>query len=102
MRGIEIEAELVLKGTKVEGVYSADPNTDSNAQLYPQISYNDVLQQQLKVMDLAAFTLARDHKLPIRVFNMNKPGALRAVIMGAEEGTLIASDEMLEKLSSRI
>ncbi|MDX1525226.1 MAG: UMP kinase [Pseudidiomarina maritima] len=95
LRGIEIEADLVLKGTKVDGVYSADPVKDPNAQLYRQISYDDVLQKQLKVMDLAAFTLARDHNLPIRVFNMNKPGALRAVIMGEEEGTLIANESML-------
>lgn len=95
LRGIEIEADLVLKGTKVDGVYSADPVKDPNAQLYRQISYDEVLQKQLKVMDLAAFTLARDHNLPIRVFNMNKPGALRAVIMGEEEGTLIANEGML-------
>jgi uridylate kinase len=97
LRGIEIEADLVLKGTKVDGVFSADPVKDPNAKLFRQISYNDVLQQQLKVMDLAAFTLARDHNLPIRVFNMNKPGALRAVIMGEEEGTLIASESVIEQ-----
>lgn len=97
LRGIEIEAELVLKGTKVDGVYSADPEKDSSAKLYKHISYNDVLKQQLKVMDLAAFTLARDHNLPIRVFNMNKPGALRAVIMGEEEGTLIANDNLVNQ-----
>lgn len=97
LRGIEIEADLVLKGTKVDGVYSADPVKDPNAQLYRRISYNDVLDQQLKVMDLAAFTLARDHNLPIRVFNMNKPGVLRAVIMGEEEGTLIANESVIEQ-----
>ena len=97
LRGIEIEADLVLKGTKVDGVYSADPVKDPNAQLYSQISYTEVLQKQLKVMDLAAFTLARDHNLPIRVFNMNKPGALRAVIMGEEEGTLIANESVIEQ-----
>ncbi|WP_417658454.1 UMP kinase [Pseudidiomarina sp.] len=97
LRGIEIEAELVLKGTKVDGVYSADPVTNPNAKLFRRISYNDVLEQQLKVMDLAAFTLARDHNLPIRVFNMNKPGVLRAVIMGEEEGTLIANESVVEQ-----
>jgi uridylate kinase len=97
LRGIEIEAELVLKGTKVDGVYTADPVQDPTAQLYRQISYNDVLEKQLKVMDLAAFTLARDHNLPIRVFNMNKPGALRAVIMGEEEGTLIANETIINQ-----
>ncbi|MGL5291003.1 MAG: UMP kinase [Vibrionaceae bacterium] len=89
LRGIEIEANVVLKATKVDGVYSEDPNKNPNAKLYSQISYQDVLEQELKVMDLAAFTLARDHKMPIRVFNMNKPGALRRVILGEQEGTLI-------------
>ncbi len=97
LRGIEIEAELVLKGTKVDGVYSADPNKDPKAELFKQISYNDVLERQLKVMDLAAFTLARDHNLPIRVFNMNTPGALRAVIMGEKVGTLIGTEPASKK-----
>lgn len=92
LRGIEIEAEVVLKGTKVDGVYSDDPVGNPDATLYKHINYDDILEKQLKVMDLAAFTLARDHALPIRVFNMNKPGALRAVIMGEEEGTLISKD----------
>jgi len=92
LRGIEIEAEMVLKGTKVDGVYSDDPVSNPDATLYKHISYNDVLEKQLKVMDLAAFTLARDHGLPIRVFNMNKPGSLRSVILGEEEGTLISHD----------
>ena len=92
LRGIEIEAEVVLKGTKVDGVYSDDPVGNPDATLYKHINYDDILEKQLKVMDLAAFTRARDHALPIRVFNMNKPGALRAVIMGEEEGTLISKD----------
>lgn len=90
LRGIEIEADVVLKGTKVDGVYSADPVKDPNATLYQQVSYDEVLTNELKVMDLAAFTLARDHSLPIQVFNMNKPGALKAVIMGEQEGTIIS------------
>ncbi|MBQ1782637.1 MAG: UMP kinase [Gammaproteobacteria bacterium] len=90
LRGIEIEADVVLKATKVEGVYSADPVKDPAATLYQHLSYDEVLERELKVMDLAAFTLARDHNLPIRVFNMNKPGALRRVIMGENEGTLIS------------
>lgn len=89
LRGIEIEANVVLKATKVDGVYSEDPHKNPNAELYSQLSYQDVLEQELKVMDLAAFTLARDHQMPIRVFNMNKPGALRRVILGEKEGTLI-------------
>ncbi|RUO32038.1 UMP kinase [Aliidiomarina sedimenti] len=91
LRGIEIEAELVLKGTKVDGVYSADPMKDANATLYQHVTYDEVLSNELKVMDLAAFTLARDHNLPIQVFNMNKPGALKAVIMGEQEGTRISN-----------
>lgn len=89
LRGIEIEADLVLKATKVDGVYSADPVKYPDAELFSELDYNEVLDKELKVMDLAAFTLARDHNLPIRVFNMNKPGALRRVIMGESEGTLI-------------
>lgn len=89
LRGIEIEADIVLKATKVDGVYSDDPVQNPQATLYDKLSYQDVLEKELKVMDLAAFTLARDHKLPIRVFNMNKAGALRRVVMGEVEGTLI-------------
>lgn len=89
LRGIEIEADAVLKGTKVDGVYSDDPVTNPEAILYSELSYNQVLEQELKVMDLAAFTLARDHGVPIRVFNMNKPGALKRVVMGQMEGTII-------------
>ncbi|EPL6456077.1 UMP kinase [Providencia vermicola] len=90
LRGIEIEADVVLKATKVDGVYSADPAKDPDAVLYENLNYQEVLERELKVMDLAAFTLARDHNLPIRVFNMNKPGALRRVVMGENEGTLIS------------
>jgi uridylate kinase len=90
LRGIEIEAEAVLKGTKVDGVYDSDPANNPDAVLYSHISYNDVLEKELKVMDLAAFTLARDHNLPIRGFNMNTPGCLKRVVMGETEGTLIS------------
>lgn len=92
LRGIEIEADVVLKATKVDGVYSADPVKDPSATLFKTLSYKKVLDDELKVMDLAAFTLARDHNLPICVFNMNKPGALRRVIQGEPEGTLINND----------
>ena len=90
LRGIEIEADVVLKATKVDGVFTADPVANPDAELYDTLSYNTILEKELKVMDLAAFTLARDHKMPIRVFNMNKPGALRRVVMGETEGTLIS------------
>ena len=89
LRGIEIEADVVLKGTKVDGVYNEDPGTDPDAVLQKHLNYNEVLEKELKVMDLAAFTLARDHNIPIKVFNMNKPGCLKAVVMGEDEGTLI-------------
>lgn len=89
LRGIEIEADVVLKATKVDGVFTDDPVKNPDAVLYQELSYDEVLEKELKVMDLAAFTLARDVDLPIRVFNMNKPGALRRVIMGEPEGTLI-------------
>ncbi len=89
LRGIEIDADVVIKGTKVDGVYSADPMKDPNAVLYKELSYQEVVEKELKVMDLSAFILARDHGLPIKVFNMNKPGALLRVISGEDEGTLI-------------
>lgn len=89
LRGIEIEADVVLKATKVEGVYDKDPSQFKDALLYSHLTYRDVIDKELQVMDLAAFTLARDHKLPIRVFNMGKAGALRNVVLGKAEGTLI-------------
>ncbi|AFP85071.1 UMP kinase [secondary endosymbiont of Ctenarytaina eucalypti] len=89
LRGIEIKAEAVLKATKVDGVFSSDPVKYSDATLYEKLSYQDMLEKKLKVMDVAALTLAQDHNMPIHVFNMNKPGALRRVIMGDKEGTLI-------------
>ncbi|MER2493019.1 UMP kinase [Catenovulum sediminis] len=95
LRGIEIEADAVLKATKVDGVFSDDPVTNPDAVLLDKLTYQEVLEKELKVMDLAAFTLARDHSLPIRVFNMNKAGALKNVIMGEEEGTLIDHAENL-------
>lgn len=89
LRGIETEANIILKGTKVDGVYSNDPKKDSNAILYKELTYKDVLQKELKVMDLAAFILARDYRVPIRVFNINKPGSLYRIMTGNKEGTLI-------------
>lgn len=92
LRGIEIEADIVLKATKVDGVYDKDPVKYSDAKQYKTLTYDKVVNDELQVMDLAAFTLARDHNLPICVFNMNKPGALYRVIMGDPEGTLISND----------
>lgn len=90
LRGIEIGADVVLKATKVDGVFDSDPEKNPDAVLYQQLAYNEVLEKELKVMDLAAFTLARDHSIPIRVFNMNKPGCLKRVVLGEQEGTLIS------------
>ncbi|WP_298440495.1 UMP kinase [uncultured Ferrimonas sp.] len=89
LRGVEIEADIVLKATKVDGVYTDDPVKNPEAVKYDKLSYNEVLDKELKVMDLSAFTLARDHQLPIKVFNMNEAGALRRVVMGEAIGTLI-------------
>ncbi|MGX2947615.1 UMP kinase [Frederiksenia canicola] len=90
LRGIEIEADVVLKATKVDGVYDKDPAKNADAKLYKTLSYEEVIDKELQVMDLAAFTLARDHGMPIRVFNMGKAGALRQVVTGTEEGTTIS------------
>lgn len=89
LRGIEIEADVVLKATKVDGVYDSDPAKNPNAKLHNSLSYADVIEKELQVMDLAAFTLARDHGMPIRVFNMGKVGVLRNVVLGTEEGTTV-------------
>lgn len=89
LRGIEIEADVVLKATKVDGIYDKDPSKFQDAVLYSHLTYADVIEKELQVMDLSAFTLARDHELPIRVFNMRKAGALRNVVLGKAEGTLI-------------
>jgi uridylate kinase len=89
LRGIEIEADLICKATKVDGVYSADPAKYSDAVKYEKLTYAEALEKQLAVMDLTAFCLARDHQKKIRVFNMNNPGALVRVARGEQEGTLI-------------
>ncbi|PIE24985.1 MAG: UMP kinase [Neptuniibacter caesariensis] len=93
LRGIEVEADVVLKATKVDGVYTADPVKDSSARRYKHLSYDEVLEQQLGVMDLTAICLTRDHNMPVRVFNMNKAGALANLVVGGDEGTLIDSSE---------
>lgn len=89
LRAIEIGAQIMLKATKVDGVYSADPVKDANAERYAHLSYDDVLVRNLNVMDATAIVLCRDQGLPLRVFNMNKPGALMKVVMGEDEGTLV-------------
>lgn len=89
LRGIEIDADLVLKATKVDGVYNADPMKDSSAVKYDRLSYDEVLDRKLGVMDLTAICLCRDHNMPVRVFDMNKPDVLRSIVVGEAEGTLI-------------
>jgi len=89
LRGIEIEANVVLKATKVDGVYSADPMIDPSARLHQSLTYDEVLNKQLGVMDMTAICLCREHKMPLRVFRMSKSGALLNLIVGGDEGTLI-------------
>ncbi|HAB78456.1 MAG TPA: UMP kinase [Gammaproteobacteria bacterium] len=89
LRGIEVDAELVLKATKVDGVYSADPFKDPTAIKYDRLTYDEVLDKKLEVMDLTAICLCRDHNMPVRVFEMEKQGALLNIVRGGTDGTLI-------------
>ena len=89
LRGAEVGAEIVLKATKVDGIYSADPKKDPSATLYKAISFDGVMTKNLQVMDATAFALCRDQKLPIKVFSIVKHGALKRVVLGADEGTLV-------------
>ena len=89
LRGAEIGAEVVIKATKVDGVYTADPKKDPNAQRYNQISFDQAISQNLGIMDATAFALCRDQKLPIKVFSIFKSGALKRVVLGQDEGTLV-------------
>ena len=89
LRGIEINADLVLKATKVDAVYSEDPTINPNATKYSNLTYDEILEKKLEVMDLTAICLCRDHKMPIKVFNMYRPGALLDNICGISDGTLI-------------
>lgn len=91
LRGVEIQAEVLLKGTRVDGIYTADPEKDVTATKYDQITFEEAYSKQLKVMDLTAFTLCSENKLPILVFDMNKPGNLLAVLKGEAIGTIVTS-----------
>ncbi|TVS16099.1 MAG: UMP kinase [Gammaproteobacteria bacterium] len=93
LRGIEIEADLVLKATKVDGVYTADPQRVPDARLLSRVTFQEVLEQDLGVMDLTAICLCRDHNMPVRVFNMTKVGVLLRLMLGEEDGTLIHGGE---------
>jgi uridylate kinase len=89
LRGAEVGAEIVLKATKVDGVYTADPHKDPTATRYREISFDEAISRNLKVMDATAFALCRDQGLPLKVFSIFKQGALRRVVQGEDEGTLV-------------
>jgi uridylate kinase len=89
LRAIEIEADVILKGTKVDGIYSADPRKDPNAVRYERVSFTEVYEKNLNVMDMTAFTLCNENKLPIIVFDINKAGDLKRIIAGEPVGTLV-------------
>ncbi|MEZ0210503.1 MAG: UMP kinase [Methylophilus sp.] len=89
LRGVEIDAEIVLKATKVDGIYTADPKKDPTATRYETVSFDEAINKNLKVMDATAFTLCRDQKMPIVVFSIFKQGALKSIILGENEGTRV-------------
>ena len=89
LRAIEVGADVILKGTRVDGIYTADPEKDKTAEKFENISFKDVLSKGLKVMDMTAFTLSQENELPIIVFDMNKPGNLKKAVMGEPIGTLV-------------
>lgn len=89
LRAIEVEADVILKGTRVDGVYTADPEKDAAATRYETVSFDEVYRNGLNVMDMTAFTLCRENNLPIIIFDMNKPGNLQRVLEGEQVGTLV-------------
>jgi uridylate kinase len=90
LRAVEIKADAILKGTRVDGVYTADPEKDKKAKMFKHITYEEVYRKGLAVMDLTAFTLCRENKLPILVFNMNKKGNLKKIVQGNDIGTVVS------------
>jgi uridylate kinase len=90
LRAIEIKADVILKGTRVDGIYSEDPEKNPKAAKYERISFNECISKNLRVMDMTAFTLCMENDLPIVVFDMNKPGNLRRVVTGEKVGTIVA------------
>jgi len=90
LRAVEINADVILKGTRVDGIYSADPEKDPTATRYERVSFSEVISKNLKVMDMTAFTLCQENNLPIIVFDMNKPGNLLNVVSGKQVGTLVS------------
>ena len=91
LRAIEVDADVILKGTRVDGIYTADPEKDESATKYESISFKEVYEKGLNVMDMTAFTLSKENDLPIIVFDMNKPGNLQALLQGEKVGTLVAN-----------
>lgn len=89
LRAIEIDAEVILKGTRVDGIYSADPEKDKSATKFETLSFKEVYERGLNVMDMTAFTLSKENSLPIMVFDMNTPGNLKKVVLGESVGTLV-------------
>jgi uridylate kinase len=89
LRAIEMKADVILKGTRVDGVYDADPEKNPNAKKFETISFQDCITKNLKVMDMTAFTLCMENKLPIIVFDMNQPGNLMKIVQGESVGTLV-------------
>jgi uridylate kinase len=89
LRAVEIEADVILKGTKVDGIYSADPRKDGTAVKYDTVSFSEVYEKNLNVMDMTAFTLCKENKLPIIVFDINTPGNLLKIVSGEPIGTLV-------------
>jgi uridylate kinase len=89
LRAVEIEADIILKGTRVDGVYTADPEKDPSATKYETLSFSEAYEKKLSIMDLTAFTLCQENNLPIYVFDMNKPGNLLKVVEGLSIGTLV-------------
>lgn len=89
LRGIEIDADVVMKATNVDGVYEEDPRVNPNAKLYAHLTYHEALEHEFAIMDLAAFCQCRDYQMPLRVFNIGKPGVLMRAVMGEDVGTLV-------------
>ena len=89
LRAVEIDADVILKGTRVDGIYTADPERDPNAERFDRITFSEVFQRGLKVMDMTAFTLCNENNLPIVVFDMNKPGNLQRIVEGESIGTVV-------------
>ena len=97
LRAIEITADVILKGTRVDGIYTADPLKDPNAVKYDRISFDDVYEKGLKIMDLTAFTLCKENNLPIIVFDMDTPGTLKRIMEGEELGTIVQDEQEVVK-----